>query len=168
MVSTEVGYTGGENNAPTYGSVCAGDGHTEALKIVYDPAVVSYERLLEVFWSLHNPSMRTTLQYRSAIWPQTQAQARIAAAVISAKEEQSALPILTEMGSPKQFYKAEGYHQNYKVKNRLRWALFAVYIGVSYLPMGTLPQQALLVQVLGGVLFLTYLPQLLSVFEKVL
>lgn len=167
VMRTEVGYTGGENTKPDYGSVCAGDGHTEALKIVFDPAVISYERLLEVFWSLHNPSQRMTEQYKSAIWPQTSDQARIAAAVIAAKEKNSALPIFTDLEAPKKFYKAESYHQNYKSKNRLRWGLVAVYfLASNVLPPGTVPQQALLVQVLGGVIFASYLPQLLSVFEK--
>lgn len=165
---TEVGYTGGGNKAPTYGSVCAGDGHTEALRVEYDPDTVSYDKLLEVFWSLHNPSSRTTTQYKSAIWPQTPEQAEVVAAVIASKEEASVLPILTDIEQPKEFYRAEWYHQNYKFKNRIRWVLFAAYFAVSYLPVGTLPQQTLLVQALGAVLFASYLPQLLSVFEKFL
>jgi len=167
-VGTEVGYTGGGNKAPTYGSVCAGDGHTEALKVEYDPTAVSYDKLLEVFWSLHNPSQRTTTQYKSAIWPQTREQAEIAAAVIASKEEKSVLPIMTDVEEPKEFYKAEWYHQNYKLKNNIRWALFAAYFAVSYLPAGSVPYQTLLVQGLGAVLFASYLPQLLSVFEKFL
>ena len=72
----------------------------------------------------------------------------MAAAVIADKEAKSVLPILTEVEEePRQFYKAEWYHQNYKVKNRARWALFAVYIALGYLPAGSVPYQPLVVQV---------------------
>ena len=70
-----MGYTGGDTEAPTYGSVCSGDGHTEAIKIEYDPDVISYDSLLSMFWEEHNPSgYKPKVQYKSAIWPTTEAQ----------------------------------------------------------------------------------------------
>jgi len=165
-VGTEVGYTGGGNKAPTYGSVCAGDGHTEALKVEYDPTAVSYDKLLEVFWTVHDASWETTAQYKSAIWPQTREQAEIAAAVIASKEAESARPILTEVEAPREFHKAEWYHQNYRFKNRIRLAFFAVFLVVTYMPAGSVPHQTVLSRGLGAALFATYLPQLFSLFQR--
>lgn len=161
-----MGYTGGDNAKPTYGSVCGGDGHTEALKVIYDPSQVSYKELLDTFWSLHNPAIRYDKQYMSAVWPQDAEQARLVSESIAGKEEKSVMPVFTVVENPKPFYKAEGYHQNYKFKNNIRMAIFAVYIAVTYLPPGTVPQQALVSQVLSAVLFASYLPQLVSVFDK--
>ena len=74
-MSQRVGYTGGDSEEPTYGSVCGGDGHTEAVKIEFDPNVISYEQLLDTFWAEHNPSgYKPKVQYKSAIWPQNKAQ----------------------------------------------------------------------------------------------
>ena len=64
---TLVGYTGGESSSPTYESVCAGDGHTEALQIEYDPAVIEYEVLLKKFWTVHGYSENVKAQYKSAV-----------------------------------------------------------------------------------------------------
>lgn len=166
VVATQVGYTGGDAQKPTYGSVCGGDGHTEALRVQFDPNVVTYSQLLDTFWSLHNPSQRAPEQYKSAIWPQSDAQAEVARAAIAAKEATSALPIMTELQPPREWYAAEWYHQNYQIKNRIRYALLAVYLALGYLPEGSIPVQPLVQQALGAVLFLSYLPQLLSVFDK--
>jgi len=162
-----VGYTGGTNAKPTYGSVCGGDGHTEALKVTFDPSVVSFSELLDTFWSLHNPTARYNTQYMSAIWPQNQEQSRIVAESIGQKEEKSVLPIATVVdGTTPTFYKAEWYHQNYKAKNRIRLAVFALYIALPYLP--PFQGQELLTQVLAAALFVSYVPQLVSTFDKVL
>jgi peptide-methionine (S)-S-oxide reductase len=118
--SVTSGYAGGTKENPTYKEVCAGDtGHAEVIQIEYDPKVVSYEKLLETFWEAHDP---TTLnrqgndsgtQYRSIILYRSEAQK--AAAEKSKAEAQRALgkPIVTEIVPLKQFYKAEGYHQDY-------------------------------------------------------
>jgi len=83
VVSTRVGYTGGDAPAPTYGSVCGGDGHTEAISIEFDPNVVTYDELLDRFWEEHNPSgYKPKAQYKSAIWPTTDAQLEIARASV--------------------------------------------------------------------------------------
>ncbi len=118
------GYTGGTAANPTYRQVC-GDttGHAEAVKVTYDPQRVSYEKLLETFWQLHDP---TTLnrqgpdvgsQYRSAIFVQDQDQ-RAQADFSRAREQQNrARPIVTEIADAGPFYPAEDYHQRYFEKN---------------------------------------------------
>jgi len=69
VISTEVGYEGGEYENPTYGEVCALDtGHTEVIHIVFDPEVVSYEELLQFFWQVHNPTSKQKTQYKSVIF----------------------------------------------------------------------------------------------------
>jgi peptide-methionine (S)-S-oxide reductase len=123
--STTVGYTGGTFENPSYEDVCTGrTGHAEAVEIEYDPAVVSYEKLLSVFWKIHDP---TTLnrqgpdvgtQYRSAIFYQNPEQKKEA---ITSKErlEQSGFykrPIVTEIVPASNFYRAEEYHQRYLEK----------------------------------------------------
>ncbi len=116
------GYTGGAVPNPTYDDVCTGmTGHAEAVQVTYDPAVVSYEQLLEVFWQTHDP---TTVdqqgndvgpQYRSAIFTHNDEQRRLAEHY-KQKLDQSGVfgaPIVTEIVPFTKFYKAEGYHQDY-------------------------------------------------------
>lgn len=125
--STTVGYTGGTMDNPGYHDVCTGDtGHAEAVEVIYDPAKVSYEQLLDIFWNCHNP---TTLnrqgpdigtQYRSAIFYHTPEQG---AAARNSKEryQQSGRykkPIVTEITPAAVFYRAEEYHQQYVEKRR--------------------------------------------------
>lgn len=125
VVSTSVGYTGGSFKDPTYRDVCSGGtGHAETVEVVYDPSQVSYEELLNVFWDIHDP---TTLnrqgpdlgtQYRSAIFFHTPEQK---AAAIASKEklqrsDRYKSPIVTEITSASQFYRAEEYHQQYMEK----------------------------------------------------
>jgi len=122
VVSTSVGYTGGSFNNPRYEDVCSGKtGHAEAVQVEHDPAQVTYEELLSVFWDNHDP---TTLnrqgpdigtQYRSAIFFHTPEQK--AAAVASKDKLQKSgrhrSPIATEITPASQFYRAEDYHQQY-------------------------------------------------------
>jgi peptide-methionine (S)-S-oxide reductase len=120
---TAVGYTGGTVPNPTYEQVCSGrTGHAEAVQVEFDPAEVSYDELLEAFWSKHNP---TTLnrqgwdvgtQYRSAIFFHTPEQE--AAAIESRDEVQSRTrkPIVTEITPASEFHRAEEYHQRYLEK----------------------------------------------------
>ena len=122
VVSTSVGYTGGSFNNPRYEDVCSGKtGHAEAVQVEHDPAQVSYEELLSVFWENHDP---TTLnrqgpdigtQYRSAIFFHTPEQ-RSAAVASKDKLQKSGRhrsPIATEITPASQFYRAEEYHQQY-------------------------------------------------------
>jgi len=125
---TAVGYVAGLTPNPTYEEVCSGrTGHTEAVLVVYDPKVVTYQTLLKVFWEGHDPTqgMRqgndVGTQYRSGIYPQNDAQA--AAAEASKEAYQQALSgkgfgrITTEIVPAGEFYFAEDYHQQYLAKN---------------------------------------------------
>ena len=119
------GYTGGTLEQPTYKDVCTGTtGHAEAVEVVYDPSLVDYEKLLQVFWNNHNP---TTLnqqgpdrgtQYRSVIFYHTDEQRRLAEASKLALEESGKWqqPIVTEITKAEAFFRAEEYHQRYFAK----------------------------------------------------
>jgi peptide-methionine (S)-S-oxide reductase len=125
---TAVGYAGGYTPNPTYEEVCSGrTGHTEVVRVVYDPKQLSYAELLKVFWEAHDPTqgMRqgndVGTQYRSAIY--TYGGAQQEAAEDSLKDYQDALkkagfqPITTEVQAAPEFYYAEDYHQQYLAKN---------------------------------------------------
>ncbi len=123
--STTVGYTGGSFDNPTYEDVCTGKtGHAEAVKVEFDPARVSYEELLTVFFENHDP---TTLnrqgpdvgtQYRSAIFCHTPQQMTAAKAIKEKLERDGRYrkPIVTEIVPASKFYRAEEYHQRYLQK----------------------------------------------------
>jgi len=125
VVATTAGYTGGWMEEPTYEDVCTdATGHAEAVRVEFDPEQVSYERLLEVFWNIHNP---TTLnrqgpdfgtRYRSVIFYHTPEQERAAresmAAVEASGEYQR--PVVTEIAIAEEFYPAEEHHQKYFAK----------------------------------------------------
>ena len=128
VVSTAVGYAGGHTANPNYREVCSGrTGHTEVVRVAFDPAKVRYEDLLRVFWENHDPTqgMRqgndVGTQYRSAIYTYGEAQQR--AALASREAYQSALTsaglgtITTEIAPAPEFYFAEDYHQQYLAKN---------------------------------------------------
>jgi peptide-methionine (S)-S-oxide reductase len=126
VVAVESGYTGGQVDHPTYEAVCSGrTGHAEAVRITFDPTVVSYRELLEVLFVIHDP---TTLnrqghdagtQYRSAIFYHTPEQKQIAEEVIAAvtKAKLYSDPIVTEISPAGTWYEAEPYHQEYFVRN---------------------------------------------------
>jgi peptide-methionine (S)-S-oxide reductase len=127
VVETVVGYTGGTTDNPTYKDVCTNKtGHAEVVQVTYDPSIVSYEELLEIFWNLHNP---TTLnrqgwdigtQYRSAVFYHDEDQ-RLAAIALKDKLDQSGKfhnPIVTEIVPISKFTRAEEYHQKYHEKNK--------------------------------------------------
>lgn len=125
---TAVGYVNGLTPNPTYEEVCSGrTGHTEAVLVVYDPRVVTYEQLLKAFWENHDPTqgMRQGndigTQYRSGIYVENDAQAQAAVAskqaYAQALSEQGLGPITTEIVEATPFYFAEAYHQQYLAKN---------------------------------------------------
>jgi len=124
--STEVGYTGGDLENPTYQEVCHDDtGHAEAVRVEYDPSVVSYGELLDVFWKVHDP---TTLnrqgpdvgsQYRSAIFYNSPEQKAEAEASLAQQQKRIGRKIVTELVPADRFYKAEDYHQQYLEKRGL-------------------------------------------------
>ena len=125
VVSATVGYLGGSFENPTYKDVCSGTtGHAEVVEVEYDPARVSYDQLLAVFWENHDP---TTLnrqepdvgaQYRSAIFFHTpeQEKAAIAAKEMLQSSGRFERPIVTEITPASRFYRAEKYHQQYLEK----------------------------------------------------
>ena len=128
VVSTAVGYQGGFTPNPLYKEVCSGmTGHTEVVLVVFDPAVTSYEALLQVFWENHDPTQgmrqgndRGT-QYRSAIYTTSESQLKAAGSSRGAYAKQLALSgygdITTEIREAPTFYYAEDYHQQYLQKN---------------------------------------------------
>lgn len=125
VVSSMVGYTGGEKEEPTYLQVCrGGTGHAEAVRVIYDPSVVNYEVLLDAFFRFHNPTQLDRQgpdigeQYRSAIYYHSPKQK--AAAVKKIEELNTSgrfkSTVVTEVVSAEEFYKAEEYHQKYYEK----------------------------------------------------
>jgi peptide-methionine (S)-S-oxide reductase len=125
---TAVGYAGGTTPNPTYEEVCSGrTGHTEAVLVVYDPKITSYDALLKLFWETHDPTqgMRqgndVGTQYRSAIYtfsPQQAALAETSRGAYQRQLEAAGLgEITTEIGAAPPFYFAEDYHQQYLAKN---------------------------------------------------
>ncbi len=128
VITTAVGYQGGHTPNPTYDEVCSGrTAHAEAVRVVYDPAQVSYQQLLKVFWESHNPTqgMRqgndAGTQYRSAIYTHGEDQLAQAESSLAAYQERLKLAghgaITTEVRPAGEFYFAEDYHQQYLDKN---------------------------------------------------
>jgi peptide-methionine (S)-S-oxide reductase len=126
VVSVESGYAGGAGANPTYDEVCGGDtGHAEVVKVVFDPAKLSYADLLKVFFTIHDPTTRDRqgndvgTQYRSVIFAQTPEQRATAQQVLQALADQKLFgrPIVTELAGAEPFYPAEGYHQDYFERN---------------------------------------------------
>jgi peptide-methionine (S)-S-oxide reductase len=124
--SVTSGYAGGSVENPTYEAVCSGEtGHAEVVQLEYDPETVGYDELLQVFFTIHDP---TTLnrqgpdvgtQYRSAIFYHDDEQKDVAEAYIDGLESEGAFddPIVTEVEPLSEFYEAEEYHQDYYEKN---------------------------------------------------
>lgn len=129
VLKTTVGYTGGRTKNPTYEQVCSHtSGHAEAVQVEFDPSKVSYEKLLEAFWAIHDP---TTVDrqgpdigsnYRSAIFYNSPEQEKEAKALKEklGKSGKFKRPIVTEIAPAAEFYKAEDYHQQYFEKNGMK------------------------------------------------
>jgi len=131
VISTTVGYTGGTVENPTYEQVCTDrTGHAEAVQVEYDPARISYEALLDVFWSCHDPTQRNRQgpdvgrQYRSAIFFHDTEQEQAAKGSKAALEASGRFrqPIVTEIVPAAPFWRAEDYHQQYLEKRGLAHA----------------------------------------------
>jgi len=128
IVSTKVGYMGGHLKNPSYKDVCTDKtGHAEVIQITFNPKVVSYEKLVEIFWNIHDPTQFNKqgpdigTQYRSAIFYHNQKQKEIAEKS-KKKQHQSGKykrTIVTEITPAKEFYPAEEYHQKYLEKQGL-------------------------------------------------
>lgn len=128
VISTRVGYTGGHFSNPTYKDVCTDrTGHAEAVEVDYDPAKVSYDDLLQVFWENHDPTQLNRqgpdwgTQYRSAIFYHSpeQDQAAQASKAKLEKSGQYGRPLVTQIVPATTFYPAEDYHQQYLEKRGL-------------------------------------------------
>jgi peptide-methionine (S)-S-oxide reductase len=133
VISTISGYTGGTTQRPTYEQVSGGrTGHTEAVQVTYDPSKVSYERLLDVFWHNIDPTVKDRQfcdigsQYRSAIFVHDAEQRRLAEASKAALERSKPFKgaIVTPVVDAGAFYPAEEYHQDYYVKNPVRYRYY--------------------------------------------
>ena len=136
VISTISGYTGGAVANPTYEAVGrGGTGHTEAVEIVYDPAKVTYEKLLDVFWHNHDPLAKNRQfcdrgdQYRPAIFYHNEEQRRLAEQTKAMHQARFKQPIQTEIVKAGPFYKAEEYHQDYYVKNPIRYQFYRFNCG---------------------------------------
>jgi peptide-methionine (S)-S-oxide reductase len=128
VVDAAVGYTGGKLPNPTYEDVCTDrTGHAEAVQVEFDPAKVSYDRLLDVFWENHDPTTKNRqgpdvgTQYRSAIFFHDAEQERAAKDSIVHQEKSGRFrrPIVTEIVPAAEFWRAEEYHQRYLEKRGL-------------------------------------------------
>ncbi|MFQ5572127.1 MAG: peptide-methionine (S)-S-oxide reductase MsrA, partial [Rhodothermales bacterium] len=128
LLETSVGYMGGSLENPTYRDVCSDTtGHAEVVEVIFDPSVVSYEDLLDVFWTNHNPTTPNRqgpdigTQYRSAIFFHTPEQQAAAQASKDHLDSSGRFPnaIVTEITPATTFYRAEEYHQQYLEKRGL-------------------------------------------------
>lgn len=136
VLSVESGYMGGHQPNPTYGDVCTGrTGHAEVVQITFDPGVVSFHDILEVFFAIHDPTTRDRqgndagTQYRSAIFYHSGDQKAAAEKMIAALTAGHAFPspIVTEIVPAAAFYRAEDYHQEYFANNpRQQYCAFVV------------------------------------------
>ena len=133
VISTTSGYIGGSVKNPTYEQVSSGrTGHTEAVQVVYDSTKVSYEKLLEVFWANIDPTVKNAQfcdhgsQYRSGVFFHDDAQRKAAEASRAALDKSKPFkqPIVTEITKAAEFYAAEDYHQDYYMKNPVRYKLY--------------------------------------------
>jgi len=133
VVSTTSGYTGGKEKDPSYDEVSSGrTGHLEAIEIVYDPSKVSYVQLLDVFWRNVDPTQENGQfvdigpQYRTAIFYHNEEQRRLALESKNRLRESRKFgkPIVTEIRPAMEFYSAEDYHQDYYIKNPIRYKYY--------------------------------------------
>jgi peptide-methionine (S)-S-oxide reductase len=132
------GYMGGKVRQPTYEQVSGGrTGHAEVVQITYDPAKISYEKLLQTFWLNHDPTVKEGQfcdfgsQYRPAIFYHSEEQKRLAEASKARwqKDKPFRQPILTEISPAGEFWPAEDYHQNYYKKNALQYRFYVTGCG---------------------------------------
>jgi peptide-methionine (S)-S-oxide reductase len=137
VLRTISGYTGGKAENPTYNQVISGStGHTEAVEITFDPAKVTYQKLLDVFWRNHDPLAKdrqfcdTGNQYRPAIFFHGEEQRKLAEETRKAVQTKFAPRVVhTEIAKAEKFYPAEDYHQDYYEKNPVRYKFYRFNCG---------------------------------------
>ncbi len=120
ILKTRVGYIGGKIKNPTYQNVCSGvSGHIEAIELIFNPAKISYEKLLDVFWNLHNPTTKDRQgfdigkQYNSVIFYHNLTQKKFAEKSKREREKEIGEKIVTKIKRASKFWQAEEYHQKY-------------------------------------------------------
>lgn len=125
IVALQSGYAGGHIPNPTYREVCSGKtGHAEVVEVTFDPAIISLERVVDLFWIAHDPTTRNRqgadvgTQYRSVVYLCDPAQEAIVRGSMEKAQEQFTSPIVTEIAPLDQFFPAEPYHQEYYELNR--------------------------------------------------
>ena len=133
VISVKAGYTGGHTKNPSYEDVCTGTtGHAESVQVIYDPAKITYDELLDVFWRNIDPTSENSqfadhgTQYRSAIFYHNEEQKRLAEASKEKLGQSGKFnkPIVTEIVAASIFYPAEDYHQHYANKNPLQYRAY--------------------------------------------
>jgi peptide-methionine (S)-S-oxide reductase len=138
VISVTSGYTGGHKKNPTYEEVSAGwTGHAESVRVVYDPAKVSYEKLLTVYWHNIDPTSidrqfcDSGNQYRTAIFYHNEEQHKLAlqSKALLEKNKTFKEPVVTEIVQATEFYPAEEYHQHYYKKNPIRYKFYRTMCG---------------------------------------
>jgi peptide-methionine (S)-S-oxide reductase len=133
VIATRVGFTGGQTTTPTYREVCGhATGHAEAVEVEFDPTQVSYDDLLRVFWSMHNPTAPNRgvgSQYRSAIFVHDAEQALLAKVSKESAQIRFVAPIVTEITPAPEFWQAEDYHKQYYEKHGLAVSCHSVAAG---------------------------------------
>lgn len=127
------GYAGGARKNPSYEQVCSGaTGHAEVVEITYDPAIITYEEILDIFWKIHNPTTLNSqgsdrgTQYRSVIYYYDEAQKVKALRSLQRAQNDWADPIVTELTFAPEFFEAEAYHQNYYAEHPTQGYCYAV------------------------------------------
>lgn len=127
VTKVESGYTGGEQPNPTYEQVCSGTtGHAEVVRLEFDPDVIGYRDILEIFFTIHDPTTPNRqgndvgTQYRSVIYYQSPEQEALARQVMAEMAHVWDAPIVTEISPAQPYYKAEDYHQNYFAQHPLQ------------------------------------------------
>lgn len=136
VIRTTSGYTGGHTEEPSYEEVSrGGTGHAEAVQVVFDPAKVSYEKLLDAFWHNIDPLAKNGQfcdhgdQYRTAIFYHDETQHRLAEESKAAVQARFKSPVVTEITAAGPFYNAEEYHQDYYLKNPIRYKFYRFNCG---------------------------------------
>jgi len=124
VLKVESGYSGGKSDNPTYREICTGlSGHAEVIQITFDPAIATFQEILHIFFTVHDPTTLnrqgndTGTQYRSVIFCHSEAQKAAAQVVMKDAQEAWDDPIVTEIAAFEKFFKAEDYHQNYYKDN---------------------------------------------------
>ncbi len=133
VISTTVGYTGGQEDSPKYAQVSAGStGHTEAVQVLFDPKVIDYSQLLDIYWRNSDPTTPNRQfcdvgsQYRPAIFYHDANQKKLAEASKVSLQQSKSFPetIITEITAASTFWVAEEYHQNYYINNPIRYKYY--------------------------------------------